>query len=231
MSDKYSQPRTASVFQLRTTEVHLLPVLLVDDLDGTSRLVPEVVTFMQALVSQGESLSKMRGIANTLALLHDYMVIAKGAEPVQPERLPELIASFLRRRRFHRFQHRALFKAVALRAEELGMRMLEVFAGGTSRWSYDGSGKVVRDPKNAQLATFATGKQYNADLNAANNIAARGLAVLLKIKNPRPAKAPVGGVRMPLVLADVWAYARRLGASLTALGGVSDAPTKAAVAA
>ena len=136
------------------------------------------------------------------------------------------------RRRFHRFQHRALFKAVALRAEELGLRMLEVFAGGTSRWSYDGSGKVVRDPKNAQLATFATGKQYNADLNAANNIAARGLAVLLKIKNPRPAKAPVGGVRMPLVLADVWAYARRLGASLTALGALSsDAPTTAAAAA
>ena len=136
------------------------------------------------------------------------------------------------RRRFHRFQHRALFKAVALRAEELGLRMLEVFAGGTSRWAYDGSGKLVRDPKNAQLATFATGKQYNADLNAANNIAARGLAVLLKIKNPRPAKAPVGGVRMPLVLADVWAYARRLGASLTALGALSsDAPTTAAVAA
>lgn len=100
MSDKYSQPRTASVFQLRTEEGHLLPVLLVDDLDGTSRLVPEVVTFMQALVSQGESLSKMRGIANTLALLHDYLTIVKNAEPVQPERLPELIASFLRRRRY-----------------------------------------------------------------------------------------------------------------------------------
>jgi len=99
----------------------------------------------------------------------------------------------VQRKRFHRFQHRALFKAVALRAEELGLHMLEVFAGGTSRWAYDGSGKVVRDAKNAQLATFASGKQYNADLNAANNIAARGLAVLLKIKNPRPAKAPVGG--------------------------------------
>lgn len=134
------------------------------------------------------------------------------------------------RRRFHRFQHRALFKAVALRAEELGLRMLEVFAGGTSRWAYDGSGKVVRDPKNAQLATFATGKQYNADLNAANNIAARGLALLYGIKNPRPAKAPAGGVRMPLVLADVWAYARRLGASLTASGALSDAPSKSPAA-
>lgn len=134
------------------------------------------------------------------------------------------------RKRFHRFQHRALFKAVGLRAEELGMRMLEVFAGGTSRWAYDGSGKVVRDAQNAQLATFATGKQYNADLNAANNIAARGLALLYGIKNPRPAKAPVGGVRMPLVLADVWAYARALGASLTASGALSDAPSKSPAA-
>ena len=179
------------------------------------------------------------------------------------------------RRRFHRFQHRALFKAVALRAEELGLRMLAVFAGGTSRWAaaqtgtaqhlavealapraeasslqlsalkgsdcdvwsckccaaaYDGSGKVTRDPKNAQVATFATGKQYNADLNAANNIAARGLALLHGIKNPRPAKAPGGGVRMPLVLADVWAYVRSLGASLTAVGGALDAPTKSPLA-
>ena len=134
------------------------------------------------------------------------------------------------RKRFHRFQHRALFKAVALRAEELGWRMLEVFAGGTSRWAYDGSGKVVRDAKNAQLATFASGKQYNADLNAANNIAARGLAMLYGMKNPRKAKDPSTGTRMPWVLADVWAYARALGASLTALGALSDAPSKSPAA-
>ena len=89
----------------------------------------------------------------------------------------------------------------------------------------------MRDADNAQLATFASGKQYNADLNAAQNIAARGLAWLYGIKNPRPAKAPGGGTRMPLVLADVWAYARCLGASLTATGALSDAPTTAAIAA
>ena len=135
------------------------------------------------------------------------------------------------RRRFHRFQHRALFNAVALRAEELGLRMLVVFAGGTSRWAYDGSGKLVRDPKNAQLATFASGKQYNADLNGAQNIAARGLALLYGIKNPRPAKAPGGDQRMPLVLSDVWTWVRSRRASLTATGVSLDAPTTAAVAA
>ena len=135
------------------------------------------------------------------------------------------------RKRFHRFQHRALFNAVAMRAEELGMHMVEVFAGGTSRWAYDGSGKVVRAADNAALATFATGKQYNADLNAANNIAARGFSVLHAIKNPRPAKAPVGGKRMPFVLADLWAHAHKTRAHLTAMGASIDAPTTAALAA
>ena len=133
------------------------------------------------------------------------------------------------RKRFHRFEHRALVAAVTLRAAELGLRLVEVFAGGTSRWAYDGSGKVTRDAKNAQRATFESGKQYDADLNAAQNIAARGLALLHGIKNPRKAKDPSSGVRMPLVLADVWAYARRMGAALTATGASkSDAPTIAA---
>jgi hypothetical protein len=98
--DKYPQARTASVFQLRTEEGYLLPVLLVDDLTETSRVVPEVVAFMQALVSQGVSLSKRVGIANTLALLHDYLIIGKSAEPVSSSQLSEVVAGFLRRRRY-----------------------------------------------------------------------------------------------------------------------------------
>lgn len=119
------------------------------------------------------------------------------------------------RKRFHRFQHRALVKALAHKAQELGARLLEVYARGTSRWAYDGSGKVARAKDNAQLARFASGKQYNADLNGALNIAARGLALLLGI-TPERLKACQAGtgkssgpaVRMPLVLADVWAYAQ-----------------------
>jgi putative transposase len=83
------------------------------------------------------------------------------------------------RKRFHRFEHRALVAALAHQAQELGPRLLEVFARGTSRWAYDGSGKVSRSRQNAQLATFASGKRYNADLNGALNIAARGLAMLV----------------------------------------------------
>ena len=66
---------------------------------------------------------------------------------------------------------------MGLKAQEMGLRMLEVNPRGTSRWAYDGSGKVKRSKENAQLATFSTGKQYNADLNGALNIAARGLAM------------------------------------------------------
>ena len=118
------------------------------------------------------------------------------------------------RKRFHRFQHRMLVQSLTLKAEELGLRLLEVYARGTSRFAYDGSGKVSRSKSNAQLATFSTGKQYNADLNGALNIAARGLAMLLGIK-PRaeviskagPGKSSGPEVRVPLVLADIWAHA------------------------
>ena len=103
------------------------------------------------------------------------------------------------------------------------MRVLAVYARGTSRWAYDGSGKVKRSKENAQLATFQSGKQYNADLNGALNIAARGLAMLLGIKPPRltapgsPGNEQAGTgkssgpvERMPLVLADVWAHPKPL---------------------
>jgi hypothetical protein len=54
-----------------------------------------------------------------------------------------------------------------LKAQDLGMRVLEIYARGTSRYACDGSGKVARGKDNAQLATFASAKQYNADLNGA----------------------------------------------------------------
>lgn len=92
-------PRNASVFIIRCQDDSALPVLIVDDMDGTPRIVPEVVTFMQALLARGESLAKMRGIATTLALLYDFMLCVQGTDPVTPEKLPEIVAGFLRKRR------------------------------------------------------------------------------------------------------------------------------------
>lgn len=65
-------------------------------------------------------------------------------------------------------QHRAEYKA-----HFGGMRISHVCAWGTSRLAFDGSGTVTRDKNNHALATFKTGKRYNADLSASYNIAAR----------------------------------------------------------
>jgi len=161
----------------------------------------------------GLSLDAARRLASELAAFaaqHGAKVFViedlKGWRPKGPSKVM--------RKRFHRFQHRALVTALAHKAQELGMRMLEVFARGTSRWAYDGSGKVSRSKENAQLATFASGKKYNADLNGALNIAGRGLAMLLGINKPsQESKATTGkssGVveRMPLVLADIWTWVK-----------------------
>jgi IS605 OrfB family transposase len=164
----------------------------------------------------GLSLDAARGLAARLMAF----AVKHGAQAVVLEDLKGWRpkgGSRAQRKRFHRFQHRMLVKHLAAKAEEAGMPVLNVYPRGTSRWAYDGSGKVRRAPGNAQLATFASGKQYNADLNAAYNIAARGLARLLGVEK----KAAVGddgrgatgkssgaSSRMPIVLADIWAYAQ-----------------------
>jgi IS605 OrfB family transposase len=162
----------------------------------------------------GLSLDAARTVASELAAFaakHQAKAFViedlKGWRPKGPSRAM--------RKRFHRFQHGALVQALAHKAQEMGERVLEVYARGTSRWAYDGSGKVVRSKHNAQLATFASGKKYNADLNGALNIAARGLAILLGIKpgNEQQAgagKSPGPVERMPLVLANIWAHAKLL---------------------
>ncbi len=162
----------------------------------------------------GLSLAAARTLASDLAAFaakHGARVFVvedlKGWRPKGPSKA--------QRKRFHRFEHRALVQALTLKAQEIGARVLAVFARGTSRWAYDGSGKVVRAKENAQLATFASRKQYNADLNGALNIAARGLAMLLGVKPGEDQQAASGKssgavARMPLVLADIWAYAQTL---------------------
>ena len=166
----------------------------------------------------GLSLDAARSVASSLAAFaarHGAKIFViedlKGWRPKGPSKA--------QRKRFHRFQHRALIQALSHKAQEMGARVLEVFARGTSRWAYDGSGKVRRSKENAQLATFTSGKRYNADLNGALNIAARGLAMLLGLK-PSKSSAEQQAVtgkssgpveRMPLVLADIWAHARTLG--------------------
>lgn len=59
------------------------------------------------------------------------------------------------------------------RAHRLGRPISCSCPWNTSRLAYDGSGWLKRGRHNKALVTFSTGKQYNVELNAANDIGAR----------------------------------------------------------
>jgi len=76
----------------------------------------------------------------------------------------------------------------------------------------------VRNKKNYSLCTFASGKRYNADSNAALNIAARFIAQMLGVTTGDRAAVESGKSsdttsKMPIVLADIWANACESSAS------------------
>lgn len=91
--------------------------------------------------------------------------------------------------RFHRWFHRMLVKRLKDKAKEIGMKTILVYPRGTSSEAFDGSGQVKRDKNNYSLCTFANGKRYHADLNAAYNIAARGFITLQGKKREPKARA------------------------------------------
>jgi len=102
-----------------------------------------------------------------------------------------------------------LSERIEAKAIDLGIRTSYVYARGTSSYAYDGSGKVIRDKENYANAKFTTGKRYNADLNAAYNIATRGIVKLYypllhkqQWSRGRPNACPTTG--NPLVLSSLW---------------------------
>lgn len=71
-----------------------------------------------------------------------------------------------------------IFSVLGMKAHRHGLRISKVCAYNTSRLAFDGSGTVKRGWKISKETTysivqFASGKFYNADLNAAYNIGAR----------------------------------------------------------
>jgi putative transposase len=115
--------------------------------------------------------------------------------------------------KFHRWFHRQLVDRVMSKAHEIGVRLTEVFAAYTSAFAFDGSGKVNRSKTNAALCQFQSGKHYNADLNAAYNIAARGILRLYYPKlreqlwsSGKPMTCPATG--NPWTLSSVWRIAQ-----------------------
>lgn len=113
------------------------------------------------------------------------------------------------KQRFHGWLHRLLVKLTEQKFVELGGGVVFVYARGTSSWAYDGSGQPKRSKANYSLATFTTGKQYNADLSASYNIAARYWADKLKLTHRKDGQLSAGRRssdkrRMPVTLSDLW---------------------------
>ena len=89
------------------------------------------------------------------------------------------------RQKLHMWKKQTVQKVTEHQAHRLGMRISRVCAWKTSALAFDGSGKVVRDPRNHSLAVFQNGKQYNCDLSASYNIGARYF--IREILKPVPA--------------------------------------------
>lgn len=91
--------------------------------------------------------------------------------------------------------------------------------GAVGQWRIEGcsldAARRIASEMAAFAATFPSGKQCNTDLNGALNIAVRGCALLLGLapqRNEQMEQQAASGkssgavARIPLVLADVWAY-------------------------
>lgn len=81
-------------------------------------------------------------------------------------------------KRAHFWRYKRIYKVLAQRAHQYGLRIARVNARYTSRLAFDGSGWSKRGREIAPetpyaLMQFSNGKTYNADLNASYNIGAR----------------------------------------------------------
>lgn len=92
----------------------------------------------------------------------------------------------LQKQRFHNWCKDRIVELTKQKAAELGIKVVTVNAKNTSKYAFDGSGRLKRDNQNYALATFSTGKKYDADLSASYNIGARyWYKVLTKSKHDR----------------------------------------------
>ena len=93
------------------------------------------------------------------------------------------------RQRFHGWLKSKIRNFTEMKWTELGGKVIEVVAAYTSKLAYDGSGTVRRDSRNYSLATFPSAKRFNADLNGAYNIGARGVLKLVRRNSNEGRKA------------------------------------------
>nr|WP_293067183.1 MULTISPECIES: transposase [unclassified Moorena] len=110
------------------------------------------------------------------------------------------------RQKFHGWLKSKIRDFTEMKWAELGGRVVEVVAAYTSKLAYDGSGVVKRNSKKYSLATFTSGKRFNADLNGAYNIGARGVFKLV-CRNDNEGRSSKRSGRPPrswVCLCDLW---------------------------
>ncbi|AOX02533.1 transposase [Moorena producens PAL-8-15-08-1] len=110
------------------------------------------------------------------------------------------------RQRFHGWLKAKIRDFTEMKWAELGGKVIEVLAAYTSKLAYDGSGTVRRDSNNYALATFSSAKRFNADLNGAYNIGARGVFKLVR-RNSNEGRSSKRSGRPPrswACLCDLW---------------------------
>lgn len=116
----------------------------------------------------------------------------------------------LQKQKFHLWCHRKIVETTKERWQELGGKVMFVNPKYTSAYAFDGSGKVKRNNKNYSLCRFSTGKQYNADLNAAYNIGARYWYCLLmgdkSFSRVYAGKSSCNTLRTPVVLGTLRSF-------------------------
>ena len=110
------------------------------------------------------------------------------------------------RQKFHGWLKAKIRNFTEMKWSELGGKVVEIVAAYTSKLAYDGSGTVKRNSKKYSLATFASGKCFNADLNGAYNIGARGVFKLVR-RNSNEGRSSKRSGRPPrswACLCDLW---------------------------
>lgn len=87
--------KTFSVFDVRLdVKGRYLPIVMFDIEGDDPRALPELTSFTYTMLRQGMSLPKLRSIANTIGLLHDFLSLHEGGQTVSAESLPSLILRF-----------------------------------------------------------------------------------------------------------------------------------------
>ncbi|MDV3002593.1 MAG: hypothetical protein N5P05_004248 (plasmid) [Chroococcopsis gigantea SAG 12.99] len=124
----------------------------------------------------------------------------------------------LQKQRFHQWCKDRIVELATQKFTELGGKIVFVNPKNTSAYAFDGSGLVRRSNKNYSQATFKNGKQYNADLSASYNIAARyWYAILTDSEFSRvwEGKSSSHTLRTPVTLSSLWILANLAQESLS----------------